>query len=281
MPPPAVNVLRIGALERLAQEMERGTPAREIAAKLADIEAAPPHFSTMQTAAGVGVACGAFAFLNAGTELDVIAATIGGGIGQWLRAQLLRRRYKQYEATALCAAAASSSYLVIAAASAHIGLGSANQSAGFISSILFLIPGFPLVAALLDLLEHQTVAALTRAAYSVMILLAATFGLSIVIGIAGMAVQSPSPAELAVFPKLLLRAIASFAGGCGFAMLYNSSTRCVFAVGVVALGANELEYLGILVRGGCALVAALWAGRAEPVAIMAGRLVNSVLAQNL
>src|SRR5262245_8289304 len=34
--PPGVNVLRIGALERLAQEMERGTSAREVAAKLAD-----------------------------------------------------------------------------------------------------------------------------------------------------------------------------------------------------------------------------------------------------
>jgi uncharacterized membrane protein YjjB (DUF3815 family) len=221
--------------------MERGTSAREIVAKLANIEAARPRFSTLQTAAGVGAACGGFAFLNAGTELDVIAASIGGGIGQWLRAQLLRRRYNQYGAAALCAVAASSSYLVIAAALALVGLGPAHHSAGFISSVLFLIPGFPLVAALLDLLEHQTGAAVTRVAYSVTILLAATLGLSIVIGIAGIAVQLLPPAELAVFPKLLLRAIASFVGGCGFAILYNSSMRCVFAVGVLALGANELR----------------------------------------
>jgi uncharacterized membrane protein YjjB (DUF3815 family) len=101
--------------------------------------------------------------------------------------------------------------------------------------------GFPLVAALLDSLEHQAEAALTRILYSLMILLTGTLGLSIVIGIAGIAVQSPPPAELAAFPKLILRAIASFVGGCGFAILYNSSMRCVLAVGVVALGANELR----------------------------------------
>ena len=40
---------------------------------------------------------------------------------------------------------------------------------------------------------------------------------------------------------LLLRGIASFAGGCGFAVLYNSSTRTVLVVGVLALLGNELR----------------------------------------
>ena len=38
-----------------------------------------------------------------------------------------------------------------------------------------------------------------------------------------------------------MRAIASFAGGCGFAILYNSSPRTVLVVGCLALLGNELR----------------------------------------
>ena len=41
---------------------------------------------------------------------------------------------------------------------------SAAHAPGFIFSVLFLVPGFPLVASLLDLVQHQTVAAIARLA---------------------------------------------------------------------------------------------------------------------
>jgi hypothetical protein len=86
----------------------------------------------------------------------------------------------------------------------------------FVSSVLFLVPGFPLIAALFDLLQYQTVAAVSRLAYGVMILLAVAFGLSIVIAVAGVDL-SPQPLPEIAYPlKLLLRAVASFAAGCAF-----------------------------------------------------------------
>jgi hypothetical protein len=51
----------------------------------------------------------------------------------------------------------------------------------------------------------------------------------------------PPPPEFGETLTLLLRAIASFAGGCGFAILYNSSPRTVLAVGALALVGNELR----------------------------------------
>ncbi len=113
--------------------------------------------------------------------------------------------------------------------------------AGFIASVLFLIPGFPLIAALFDLLQYQTVAAVSRLAYGVMILLAVAFGLSIVIAVAGIDLSRQPPFELIYPLKLVLRAIASLVAGCAFAMLFNNSPPTVLGVGLLALGANSLR----------------------------------------
>src|SRR5439155_237909 len=93
----------------------------------------------------------------------------------------------------------------------------------------------------LYLLQHQGLAGITRLAYGTMLLLAAAFGLTIVAAIAGLSATPASPLPLGEPLTLLLRAIASFCGGCGFAILYNSSSRTVLAVGALALVGNELR----------------------------------------
>jgi uncharacterized membrane protein YjjB (DUF3815 family) len=94
----------------------------------------------------------------------------------------------------------------------------------------------------MDLLQFHTAAAVTRLAYGTMILLAAAFGLSIVIAFAGLNLTPLPPHEPAYPVKLLLRAAASSGGACGFALLYNSSLRTLLAVGFIAMGANELRF---------------------------------------
>jgi uncharacterized membrane protein YjjP (DUF1212 family) len=239
--PPGINAWRIGELEQLAKTMAPGPAPREIAARLAGIESAPPRYSDAQIAAAIGVASGGFAFLNGAAALEMIAAGIGGGIGQWSRSWLSRRQLNQYGIAALTAVAASGVYVLAAALAGHIGFGFAHYPAGFISSVLFLVPGFPLIAALFDLLQYQTVAAVSRLAYGMMLLLAVALGLSIVIAVAGVDLSRQPPLELAYPLKLLLRGVASFVAGCAFAMLFNSSARTVFAVGLLALAANDLR----------------------------------------
>jgi uncharacterized membrane protein YjjP (DUF1212 family) len=239
--PPGINAWRLGALEQLARTMAPGVTARELAGQIAAIEAEPPLYSIAQTAAAVAIASGAFSYLNGGNAPEVIAALVGGGSGQWLRSLLFARRLNQYAVTAACAVVASGIYCLITAAVPAVGLRAPDHAAGFISAVLFLVPGFPLVAALLDLLQHQTIAGITRLAYGIMLLLAAAFGLCIVAAAAGLTAATPPPPQAGEFITLLLRAVASFAGGCGFAILYNSSPRTVLAVGVLALVGNELR----------------------------------------
>jgi len=228
-------------LVQLARTAKPVLVPRDIAVKLAAIENTPPQYSHLQIAVAIGIASAGFAFLNGAAGPEMIAAGIGGGIGQGVRASLSRRQLNHYALAALSAVVASGAYVLAATFAARVGLGSADHPAGFISSVLFLVPGFPLIGALFDLLQYQTVAAVTRLAYGVMILLAVAFGLSIVIEIAAVDLSPQPPLVLAYPLKLLLRAVASFAAGCAFAMLFNNSARAVFAVGLSAMVANELR----------------------------------------
>jgi uncharacterized membrane protein YjjP (DUF1212 family) len=255
--PLGVDASRIGALEQLARNSRPGMTPQELATGLAAIEAAPPLYPLPATLAAVGVASGAFCYLNGGDLLEMVAAMVGGGFGQGARSLLSRRRFNQYAGTALCAILASGIYCLVVAAGSGTGFAHARQAAGFISSVLFLVPGFPLVAGLNDLLQHQTVAGISRLAYGTMLLLCAAFGMSLVAGIVGLTAEQMRPrgGELLT---LLLRAVASFAGGCGFAILYNSDNRTVLAVGLFALAGNELRLA--LHDAGVSLAAATFVG---------------------
>ncbi len=200
-----------------------------------------PRYSNVQIAAAIGAASGSFAFLNGAAAPEMIAAAVGGGIGQWLRSRLSQRHLNHYGLAALSAVVASGVYVQAAALAPYVGFEFSHYPAGFIASVLFLIPGFALIAALFDLLQNQTVAAVSRLAHGVMILLAVAFGLSIVIELGGIDLSRQPPPELTYPLKLLLRAVASFVAASAFAMLFNSSPRTVLAAGLLALGANGLR----------------------------------------
>ena len=283
---PSVNTERIGALEALVRNMP-SMRSSAFAAKLAAIESVRPRYSIVQTAAAIAVACGAFAFLNGGVWPDVAACAIGGGIGQGLRSFLHRRRFNQYAVTALAALVASGVYCVASTLAIRAGFGVGRNSVGLISSVLFLVPGFPLVTALLDQLQHETAAAVSRLAYAMMFLLTAAVGLSVVIAVVGFSIEM-SPRHLLTKPLTILWwAVASFCGGCGLAILYNGTWRNVLDVGAIALIGNELRlllydsgvslplatFLGALAVGLTASIAGRWTKEARvaltvPAAVM-------------
>jgi uncharacterized membrane protein YjjP (DUF1212 family) len=270
--PPAVNVSRIGRLEQLAKSVEPGSSPDDISARLAKIETEPAGYSGWLIVLAVGVASSGFAFINGGAAFELIAAGVAGAIGRWFRMWLSRNRYNQFGVAALTALTASGVYVLVAALMRNAGLEIANFPAGFMASVLFLVPGFPLVGGLFDLLQYKTVSGVSRLAYGTMILLAVGLGLSIVIAIAGIDPARQPPPQLAYPLALLLRAIASFVAGCAFAMLFNSSVRTALAAGLLALCANSLR-LGLTDMGMMLAPAAFSAALAIGiVAVLADRL---------
>ena len=246
--PPSINASRIGSLEQLARAVKPGMAPEELAAKLTEIETATPPYSVASVAAAISVACGAFAFLNGGGALEMTGAAAASGFGQWLRSRLSGGQLNQYGVTLLSAIAAASVYALIEAATLSMDLGLARHTSGSLSAILYLLPGFPLVTALLDMLQYQALSAVSRFAHAVMIILAAALGFSVVNAVIGFEETFQQPLELTEPLELLLRGVASFASAYAFAMLFNSSPRALFAVGILALGANELR-LGLVDAG--------------------------------
>ncbi len=239
--PLGINAWRIAALERLARSNWPGLEPKALSLRLDEIEAVPALHSILTVATAIGLASGAFAYLNGGDLVGTAAAVAAGGLGQTARTLMFRRGLNQYAVTTLCAILATGFYCLVVGSIAGRAF-EPGHAAGFISCVLFLVPGFPLVASLLDLLQHQTLAGIVRLTYGTLILLAAAFGLSVVAAIAGLtavaAANAPHGIELA---PLLWRAVASFVGGCGFAVLYNSPARTVLVVGILSLLGNELR----------------------------------------
>jgi uncharacterized membrane protein YjjP (DUF1212 family) len=270
--PPAVNVSRIGRLEQLAKAVGPGSAPSEISAKLAKIESEPATYSAWLIVLAVGAASCGFAFINGAAAFELFAAGVAGAVGQWFRMWLSRNRYNQFGIAALTALTACGVYVLLATLT---GLEIANFPAGFMASVLFLVPGFPLVGGLFDLLQYKTVSGVSRLAYGMMILLAVGLGLSIVIAIAGIDPARQPPPQLAYPLTLLLRAVASFVAGCAFAMLFNSSVRTALAAGLLALCANSLR-LGLtdvgMTLAPAAFIAALAIGL---VAVLADRLYGA------
>lgn len=239
--PLGVDASRIAALERLARTSRPGLAAEALAAEVDAIEATPALHSLLPIALSMAVASACFSYLNGGDVLATGAAAVGGGLGQTARTLLSRKGVNQYAMTALCGALASGIYCLIVL-SFGVREFALAHAVGFISSVLFLVPGFPLVAALLDLVQHQTTAGIARLFYAVLLTLAAAVGLSIVAALAGLAPAPAGPAGLGIEPMALLwRAVACLAGGLGYGILFNNPLRTVPAVAILTMVGNEIR----------------------------------------
>lgn len=246
---PGVNTSRLRALEALVSGPAEDLRPGELARRMALIERTPARYSAGPTSAAVGAACGAFAFLNGGGFVEIAAAAVGAGCGQAVRSLLLARRGNQYAVHAICALIASAGYVACAALLVRAGVGAgARHAAGLISSVLFLVPGFPLVAALLDLFQHEMPVALSRLVYGLMLCLMVALGLSVTATLVGISIEQAPPLPLHGAPLAALRSVASFTGAVGFAVLFNSSFRNALCVGLLAIVGNLIR-LGLLDAG--------------------------------
>jgi uncharacterized membrane protein YjjP (DUF1212 family) len=263
--PLGINAERLGALERLVRDCPPRLAPSELHAKLDAIEATPPVHPLARVAVAVGVASASFAWLNGGAPAEMLAAFVAGALGQSIRTLLLRRHLNQYAVTALCAVAAATVYCLAAAGLARAGM-APGHGVGVVAAALFLVPGFPLVAALLDLVQDQTPAGLARLAYGTLLLSVAAVGLGVVVAVVGFPAAAAAASPLDLSTTLLLRGVLSFAGGCGFAVLYNAPWRTVLVVGVLAIAGNELR-LGLQDLGA-----------SQAAATFAGALVVGLLA---
>lgn len=270
---PAVDASRIEALEDLTHHIRYGTSAEELARALDDIEShVRKRWSGWVLALAAAVACAAFAVLNYFTVSAVALVAVAAFCGQFARWILQERHVHQLGAIVAGGAVASLVFFLTTELLGAAGLADpAEFSAGYVAAVLFLIPGFPLFSALIDLARFDFEAGMARLTYALTVIISATFTVAMVSWFTELtptlAAPDPQPAWYAA------AVVASFCGIAGFALIFNSSRRMALVAALVGTVANMARialgdahltpyfaaFVGGLIVGLLGALAARWA----------------------
>jgi uncharacterized membrane protein YjjP (DUF1212 family) len=178
----SVNMAHISALHVLARHPKDMAPA-ELTTWLDSLIAAKSNYSPTAQIAGVASACGCFAIILGGGPLEFIAAAAGAGCAQVVRMWLATRHLNPYLITVLGATTASLvSYMLMLLMAAPL------PRVGLIASVLLLVPGVPLVTALLDLLHLDLISGVTRGVYAAILLMNIGVGMLLVLALTGFSI---------------------------------------------------------------------------------------------
>ncbi len=242
IPNPGVNAHRIAMLQELGNTLPERATVAEVDARLREIEKTPRLYPQWVLVILVALACASITVLGDGGWREVVAVLPASALAYWLHRQMGAWQLNHLATVLISAAVASGLYVGFAAIlTAALGEPSSRTAAGFISACIFLIPGFPLVTAGLDLTRIDLQAGIPRLAYAAMVVLAITIGVWVVASLAGL---SPDPVPpLQAHPALLWTAIllAGFFAVFGWATMFNSPFTTAVASGAIAAGGAVLR----------------------------------------
>jgi uncharacterized membrane protein YjjP (DUF1212 family) len=246
VPAPGVNADRIAALETISRDLPDGSSAAELDARLDEVEHRPALYGTGRLVVATASACAAFAFLNNGGWAECLVVFAAVACGRFAQLVLARRKINQLACVLVAAAVSCAVYVTITTGIRHLDPGAAGlHASAFTSSVLFLVPGFPLMTAALDLARSDLAAGIQRLTYAGLIIFSAGLGAWMVVAVSGV-----SPATAAVpaigLPALdALRLVAGFAGVFGFAVGFNTPWRFAVAAACIGSVANTARLTAI------------------------------------
>ena len=229
-----INADRLSELERFSASLPDDVPVARVETELDRIARRPLLYGPVLNALWAGAACAAFAFLNNGGAVECGAVLVAAALGQGVRRAMLHRGVNQFGVTMLAAAVASVAYLALVVGLSELVGVVGSHEAGYVSAVLFLVPGFALVTGALDLAKLDFSAGVARLTYALMILASAALAVWGVSAVAGLAPDPVPPPVLDERALLALRTLASFLGVLGFALMFNSPWA--MAVGAASIG---------------------------------------------
>ncbi len=248
-----VNSERIALLEQFTRELTPGTEVEYIDSFLDEIERRPLRHGELTAGLFSGLACAAFAFLNNGGPIECAIVFVAAMLGQLVRRGLIHRGYNQFAVTLLAGTVAATAYLAVAGGLYELSLINSVHESGYVSAVLFLVPGFPLITGAMDLSRMDFTAGISRLAYAMMLLICAAVSVWIVSALFGLTPMPAQPPALDPATKLLLRLLASLLGVFGFAVLFNSPWRMAGIAALIGAIANvarlELLDAGMIAQG--------------------------------
>lgn len=131
-----------------------------------------PHYNRLLVLTLVGLAGGSFCRLFGGNAIEMMVAFIASFVGLFVRQEANRLEFNPY----LCVFLASLAASLISGLGFKLGFGKELEHA-FATSVLFLIPGVPLINSFTDLLDGNILNGIVRGINGILIAFAIALGL--------------------------------------------------------------------------------------------------------
>jgi uncharacterized membrane protein YjjP (DUF1212 family) len=174
-----VNFTIISAISKMSWRVLRQNLDKEVVKEeLHRISKIGSHYPRWLVILMVGLACGAFSRLFGGDWITFAFTTMAAAVGVTVRQELTKKAYNLF---LIILASASSASLV--AGTAYALNWADNPSTILAASVLFLVPGVPMINSVKDMMDGFTMVGLTRAIIGALISLCIAVGL-----IAGMTI---------------------------------------------------------------------------------------------
>ena len=243
-PTTGVNTHRIWLMEDYIHEIE--AQGAELTVRgfhnlLDVVEKSNPDYGCLQLGLAAACACGAFVFLLGGGPVEMLCAFVGAGMGNYVRTKMLARRLGQFSCISCGVATACVCYLVALTFLAHFDPSAMNHEAGYIGAMLFVIPGFPLITAGLDIAKLDMRSGIERLVYAISVITVATLIGWLVAEVVGLSPSDFAPQGLGPVALTLLRLAMSFVGVFGFSVMFNSPVQMAATAGVIGAVSNTLR----------------------------------------
>jgi len=244
LPTTGVNTNKLMLLEYFVEEFQE--KASEYSTKqfheiLDKIEAEKGNYEPWMLGLASGFACGAFTFLLGGGLMEIIFAFLGAGIGNYVRKHLLEKKITLLMNVIIGVATACTAYVGSVKLCEWIFNLSPTHHAGYICSMLFIIPGFPLITGGIDLAKLDLRSGIERITYAMLIISVATLTGWVTALIFNFNPDDFPELDISTPVLIILRVVASFIGIFGFSMMFNSNLFMAFCASVIGMFSNVLR----------------------------------------
>ena len=239
-----VNTSKLNRLERFIGEFStvgKTMTGEQLHDHLDEIDRIHGLYSPVALGFAAALACGAFTFLLGGGPVEMLFAFCGAGLGNFVRCKLTKHHLTLFLGIVASVASACVTYTILLRIAELIAGVSLQHEAGYICSMLFIIPGFPFITSGIDLAKLDIRSGIERLTYSAIIVLVATVFAWIMALILHLQPEEFSSLNIGNITHLILRLIASFCGVFGFSIMFNSSIPMAATTAVIGAIANTLR----------------------------------------
>lgn len=262
-----VNTSKLNRLENFTAEFTEKCShlsGEEIHRQLDQIEQVHGLYSPLMLGLAAALACGAFTFLLGGGWVEMMLAFFGAGIGNAIRCKLGKHHLTLFPCITVSVASACLVYAGCLKLAEALFAVNTQHEAGYICSMLFIIPGFPFITSGIDMAKLDMRSGLERMGYSVMIVLVAALAAWLMALILHLTPVDFLSLDLGTAEKIVFRLIASFCGVFGFSIMFNSPPALAAAAAGIGAVCNtfrlELVDLAAFPPAAAAFCGALAAG---------------------